>query len=63
MLHRLHTEIARRYGLAEAVLFYHIAYWVKEKSANDKYLYNGSYWVCDSAHALSVTTHKYLSEH
>ena len=63
MLHRFHTEIARRYGLAEAVLFYHIAYWVKENTANNRHLYDGCYWVYDSVHELSINTHNYLSEH
>ena len=63
MLHRFHTEIAWRYGLAEAVLFYHIAYWVKENTTNDRHLHDSRYWVYDSVHELSVTTHNYLSEH
>ena len=63
MLHRFHTEIAKRYGLTEAVLFYHIAYWVKENATNDRHLHDSRYWVYDSVHELSATTHNYLSEH
>ena len=39
-----HKEIAEEFGLAEATLFYHIAYWVRRNRKEQRNYRDGKYW-------------------
>lgn len=61
MIYMFHKEIAEEFGLAEATLFYHIAYWVRRNRKEKRNYHDGKYWVYNSAQELADGPHKYLS--
>lgn len=52
MEHSFNVEIAKEYGLEEAILFQHIAYWIEKNKANEKNFFDGKYWTYYSAKAF-----------
>ena len=62
MIHRFHTEVAAEYGVIEAIMYYHISYWVMENLKEKKHLHADRYWTYDSVRELATTTHSYLTE-
>lgn len=61
MVYMFHKEIAEEFGLAEATLFYHIAYWVRRNRKEHRNYHDGKYWTYNSAQELADGTHKFLS--
>lgn len=53
MIHSFDVEVATKYGLLEAILFYNISYWVQKNEANEKNFFDGDYWTYNSASAFS----------
>lgn len=53
MIHSFDAEVATKYGLLEAILFYNISYWVQKNEANEKNFFDGDYWTYNSASAFS----------
>lgn len=47
------SEVARKFGLKEAILFSHIAYWVAKNEANEKHFHEGRYWTYNSVNAFA----------
>ena len=47
------TEDAQKYGVEEAVILYHIRYWVATNAANNKHNYDGRHWTYNSASSLA----------
>ena len=62
MIHRLVTEVAKNYGLAAGLLFYHIGYWVKKNRKENHNLRACRYWIYTTVRDLSEKTFDYLSE-
>lgn len=44
MIYSFDTKIAEQYGVDEAIMLNHIAYWVFFNQAHDKNYYDGRYW-------------------
>lgn len=53
MQHSFDIEIAKEYGILEAILLNHIYYWIAKNKANKKHFYNGKYWTYNSRKAFS----------
>lgn len=53
MNHTFNTEVARRYGLEEAILLENIYFWVRKNRANNKNCHNGKYWTYNSVKAFN----------
>lgn len=53
MNHTFNTEIAKRYGLEEAILLENIYFWVRKNKANNKNCYNGKHWTYNSVKAFN----------
>jgi len=47
------TDIAREYGVNEAIMIQNFAYWIAKNEANDKHFHDGRYWVYNSVEAFS----------
>ena len=62
MDHYFCKEFAVAYGMPEAVLFYHIAFWTFENKKNEINSHDGRHWMYGSIRELHETTHPYLSE-
>lgn len=53
MIHSFNVELAKRYGILEAILIQNIYYWIEKNIANGKHYYDGRYWTYNSVKALS----------
>lgn len=53
MNHNFDVEFAKEYGVLEAVLISNFEFWIAKNKANGSNLYDGKYWVYNSARALS----------
>lgn len=51
MIHSFDGEIAKSYGVDEAILFHQIAHWVYVNEANNRNFYDGRYWTYNSGKA------------
>ena len=54
MEHSFNPEIATKYGLEEAILLNHIAFWTSKNKANEKHYHDGRYWTYNSTRAFSI---------
>lgn len=52
MVHHFNVEIAKKYGVEEAVIIYNLAFWLMHNKANNKNYYDGYYWTYNSARAF-----------
>ena len=52
MEHHFNVEIAKEYGILEAILIQNIYYWTLKNKANDKHYHNGYYWSYNSIKAF-----------
>lgn len=53
MVHSFDVNIAKRYGIQEAVLFNHLYFWIEKNKANNKHYYDGYYWTYSSKKAFT----------
>lgn len=53
MNHHFNTEIAKQYGLEEAILLENLYFWVKKNKANNQNFHNGYYWTYNSVKAFN----------
>lgn len=53
MQHSFDIDIAKEYGMLEAVLLNNIDYWIKHNKANEINYYDGSYWTYNSTKAFN----------
>lgn len=53
MEHHFDIEIAKKYGISEAILLYNINFWVMKNEANGVNYYDGSYWTYSSVKAFN----------
>lgn len=52
MQHGFDVSIAQKYGILEAVLFNHFAFWIAKNKANNANFFDGKYWTYNSVNAL-----------
>lgn len=53
MEHYFNVDIAREYGIEEAILLHHFYYWIAKNAVNGKHLYDGLYWTYNTKRAYS----------
>lgn len=51
--HIFDIDIAKQYGIEEAILFENIAFWVEKSKANDTNFFEGKYWTFNSIKAFA----------
>lgn len=61
MQHNFDIDIAKEYGLKEAILLNHLWYWIEKNKANEVHYYDGTYWTYNSVRAFNELF-PYLSE-
>lgn len=61
MQHHFDVELAKQYGMVEAVLLNHFEYWIELNRANGKNYFEGRYWTFNSMKAFAEIF-PYLSE-
>lgn len=61
MQHHFDVELAKQYGMVEAVLLNHFEYWIELNKANGKNYFEGRYWTFNSMKAFAEIF-PYLSE-
>jgi len=61
MEHSFDIEVAKVYGIEEAILFKNICFWLEKNIANEKNMFDDDYWTYNSAKAWSELF-PYLSE-
>ena len=59
--HFFDVEIAKQVGIAPAIIYENIIFWIEKNRANDKHFHDGSYWTYNSTRAFSELF-PYLSE-
>lgn len=53
MQHSFDVEIAKEFGLLEAILLKNLEYWIEKNKANNKHFHDGYYWTYNSTRAFS----------
>ena len=53
MLHSFDAELARRYGVQEAIVIYYLQYWIERNERNGQNFVDGEYWTFNSAKKMS----------
>ena len=61
MDHSFNIEVAKKLGIAPAVILNNLYWWIEKNEANDKHFYDGYYWTYNSRKAF-VTQFPYLTE-
>lgn len=61
MIHSFDIEIAKKYGINEALIYNHFLFWIIKNKANEKNYKDGRYWTYSSIKALQ-NIFNYLSE-
>lgn len=61
MEHHFCTQIAKEYGIEEAILLHNFFYWLSKNAANEKHFHDGLYWFYNSKKAL-VDLFPYMNE-
>ena len=54
MQHSFDIDIAKEYGILEAILLNNLHFWIEKNRANDTNFYDGAYWTYNSARAFGV---------
>lgn len=52
--HFFDVEIAAKFGVDEAIILQHFAFWIAKNEANKKHYHDGKYWTYSSTQALTV---------
>lgn len=52
MEHHFNIEIAKNYGVNEAIFLNHMAFWLQKNKANNKHFYEGRHWTYNTQKAL-----------
>jgi len=53
MNHSFNVEIAKQYGINEAIMLENLCFWVAKNKANNRHLYDGEYWTYNSQKAFT----------
>lgn len=51
--HSFDIEVAKQYGILEAVIINNLSFWIDHNAANETNYYDGCYWTFNSARAFS----------
>ena len=54
MEHSFNIEVAKKLGIAPAVILNNLYFWIEKNKANDKHFYDGYYWTYNSRKAYCV---------
>lgn len=52
MTHSFDVEIAKKYGIDEAIILNHMFFWIQKNEANKKHFHDGRYWTYNSVEAF-----------
>jgi hypothetical protein len=52
MVYQFDTEIAKLYGVDEAIVIQNLIYWIEKNEANGKHFHDGRYWTYNSIEAF-----------
>ena len=61
MEHCFNTEIAKDFGIEEAILLHHFHFWLSKNAANERHFHDGLYWFYNSKKAF-VNLFPYMNE-
>lgn len=61
MEHHFNTDIAKDYGIEEAIILHSIFFWLSKNASNNKHFYDGLYWFYNSKKAF-VEMFPYMNE-
>ena len=53
MNHSFDVDIAKKYGIEEAILLQNLYFWIEKNKANNKHFYNDTYWTYNSKKAFA----------
>jgi hypothetical protein len=53
MQHSFNVELAKEYGVLEAILINHLCFWIEKNKANDINYFDGNYWTYNSTKAFN----------
>lgn len=53
MEHSFNIELAKEYGILEAILLKNIWFWIEKNRVNEKNFYDGTYWTYNSTRAFN----------
>lgn len=53
MIHSFDVNIAKEYGVHEAILLNHLNFWIEKNRANDRHHYDGYYWTYSTKKAFA----------
>lgn len=53
MEHYFNVQIAKEYGIEEAILIHNIYFWIKKNMANERHFHDGRYWTYNTQKALT----------
>ena len=53
MEHSFNIELAKKYGILEAILLKNLWFWIEKNRANEKNFYDGTYWTYNSTRAFN----------
>lgn len=53
MTHSFDVEIAKKYGIDEAIILNHMFFWIQKNEANKKHFHDGHYWTYSSIEAFT----------
>lgn len=53
MEHSFNVEIAKEYGITQAIILNHLYFWIEKNRANKKHYYDGDYWTYNSKKAFA----------
>ena len=54
MNHSFDIDIAKDYGIEEAILLNHLYFWIEKNKANNKCFYNETYWTYSTKKGLAI---------
>lgn len=52
MTYQFDAEVAKVFGVDEAIMIYNLGYWIRKNEANGKHFHNGRYWTYNSIEAF-----------
>lgn len=53
MEHQFNVQLAKEYGIEEAILIHNLFFWINKNAANERHFYDGHYWTYNTQKALS----------
>lgn len=53
MEHHFDINVAKKYGVNQAIILNHLQFWIEKNQANEKHFYDGYYWTYSSTKALT----------